>query len=104
MTFLQNLVTGILIGAALAFMSLGVIGIFRFRSFYARILISAKVETVGFLTMMTGIMVSAGFSFFSLKLGLITVLVLLTNPLATHAIARSAHRSGYQIKREANDD
>jgi multicomponent Na+:H+ antiporter subunit G len=92
MTWVQNLLSGVLIGAALIFMGFGVIGMFRLRNFYARILISAKVDTVGFLTMMAGIMVSAGFSFFSLKLGLITALVLLTNPIATHAIARSAHR------------
>ena len=104
MTWVQNLLSGVLIGAALIFMGFGVIGMFRLRNFYARILISAKVDTVGFLTMMAGIMVSAGFSFFSLKLGLITALVLLTNPLATHAIARSAHRSGYQVKRGPMDD
>ena len=104
MSFVQNLVSGILIGTALVFMSFGVIGMFRFRNFYARILISSKVDTVGFLTMMAGIMVSAGFGFFSLKLGLIAALVLLTNPIATHAIARSAHRSGYQVKRGPMDD
>ncbi|NLO36922.1 MAG: monovalent cation/H(+) antiporter subunit G [Clostridiaceae bacterium] len=104
MSFVQNLVSGILIGTALVFMSFGVIGMFRFRNFYARILISSKVDTVGFLTMMAGIMVSAGFGFFSLKLGLIAALVLLTNPIATHAIARSAHRSGYRVRREPKDD
>ena len=42
----------LLIVIALIFMSLGVIGLFRFKDFYSRILISSKIETVGFLTIM----------------------------------------------------
>lgn len=97
---IREIIAGFLIVGALVFMAFGVVGIFRFRNFYARILITSKAEIVGFLTMMAGIIVTAGFSFFSLKVGLITVLVLLTNPIATHAITRSARNSGYKIKKD----
>jgi multicomponent Na+:H+ antiporter subunit G len=56
---------------------------------------------MGFITLMAGVMVHSGFSFFSLKVLLLVVLVIITNPLSTHAIARSAHLSGYKTKREA---
>jgi len=96
--------SGFLILAALIFMGFGVVGIFRFKGFYARILITAKVETVGFLTMMAGVMVYGGFSWFTLKVLLVTLLVAFTNPLSTHAIARSAYLSGYHIRKEKSND
>jgi len=95
-----------LIAAALIFMALGIMGIFRFNHFYARILITAKVEIVGFLTLMAGIIIRHGFSFFSLKVLLISLFVLLTNPISTMAITRSAHNSGVRPpseERKADD-
>lgn len=91
---MSGFVSWVLIVLALLFMALGLVGVFRFRTFYARILITAKVETMGFLTMMLGILVQTGLSYYSLRLVLVLLVVLVTNPLATHAIARSAYRSG----------
>lgn len=85
-------------------MAFGVAGIFRFRSFYARILITSKAETVGFMTLMMGIIIASGLTFFSLKVGLIIALVMLTNPIATHAMARSAQKSGYAVRKENRND
>lgn len=90
----------LLIIIALIFMALGVIGLFRFKDFYSRILISAKIETVGFLTIMISFIVLSGFTYASMKIFLITLLVMITNPLSTHAIARSAFLSGYTISQE----
>ena len=61
-----------LIIIALIFMALGVIGLFRFKDFYSR----------------------------TLKIFLVTLMVMVTNPLSTHAIARSAFLSGYTINQE----
>ena len=91
---IRNLMSGGLIAASLVFMAIGVMGIFRFRHFYARILITAKVEIIGFLVLMAGIMIRHGFSFFTLKVGLISLFVLLTNPITTMAITRAAYKSG----------
>lgn len=88
----------LLILIALFFMFFGVLGLFRFKDFYARILISSKIETVGFLTIMIGLMLFSGFSFASLKIFLILLLMIITNPLSTHAIARSAFINGYKPK------
>lgn len=91
---IRNLLSSGLIVAALVFMAIGVIGIFRFRHFYARILITAKVEVIGFLVLMAGVMIRHGLSYFTLKVGLISLFVLLTNPITTMAITRSAYKSG----------
>lgn len=88
----------ILIG--LVFMALGVFGVFRFQDFFARILLTAKVDTVGFITVLAGLILKQGFDFFSGKILLVLILYIVTNPIATHAITRSANISGYRIKKE----
>ncbi|PKM61172.1 MAG: cation:proton antiporter [Firmicutes bacterium HGW-Firmicutes-4] len=97
---MTDLFAYLLITVALVFMALGVIGLFRFKDFYSRILISAKIETVGFLTIMIGFAILSGLSYATMKILLITLLVMITNPLSTHAIARSAFLSGYTINQE----
>lgn len=91
--------SGIFTVAGLVFMALGIIGVLRLKDFYARILITAKVETVGFITMMIGVILYSGFTWFTLKVLLICLLVIFTNPLSTHAIAKSAYISGYKTKK-----
>ena len=97
---IRDVLSSILMYTALIFMAFGLLGIFRFRHFHARILVSSKVESVGFLTLMAAIILSAGITYFSLKTGLIAVFVLMTNPIATHAIAHSAVQSGYQVNKD----
>ena len=77
----------------LVFMLFGVIGLFRFKEFNLKILVLAKIDTVGALTFMIGIIILHGISFFSLKVLLIMILFLILNPLTAHIIARSAHLS-----------
>ena len=95
-----DLLAYLLITIALIFMALGIIGLFRFKDFYSRILISSKIETVGFLTIMIGFMILSGLTYAAMKIFLITLMVMITNPLSTHAIARSAFLSGYTINQE----
>ena len=91
--------------AGITLMSFGVIGIFKFKNFYPRILVTAKIDTVGVLTLIAGLVVKHGFSFFSLKLLLLLGIMLILNPLAAHMIARSAYLSGYKLEdRQTIDD
>ncbi|MCC5893846.1 MAG: monovalent cation/H(+) antiporter subunit G [Alkalibacterium sp.] len=100
MTQAMEWIGNIVIIIGLIFMALGVFGIFRFRDYFSRILITAKVDTVGFITIMLGLIIKHGFDFFSGKIILVLALYIITNPIATHAITRSAHISGYRIKKE----
>ena len=94
----------VIIFAGIIFMLFGVIGIFKFKNFYARILLSSKIDTVGTLTLIIGIAVKHGFGFFSLKLILLLVLMLILNPLITHMVARSAYLSGYKENLHPKDN
>ena len=91
----------ILIG--FVFIAFGLYGNLRHKNFYIRILISAKIDTVAFLIIMLGLLFKSGLSYFSLKVLLIGVIVLITNPVAAHSIAKSAHRGGLPLKKEDQD-
>ena len=88
----------VIIIAAIILMFFGVIGIFKFKNFYPRILVTAKIDTVGVLTLMIGLIVKHNVSFFSLKLLMLLCIMMILNPLAAHMIARSAYLSGYKIE------
>ena len=95
-----GLIGDILIIAGLLFVILGVAGILRFNDFYSRILIASKIDTVGLLTLTAGIVLKKGLSFFSLKLALIVIIMLIINPVITNSIVRSAYYSDYRGERE----
>lgn len=95
-----NWLGNILIIIGLIFMAFGVLGIFRFKDYFSRVLIGGKVDTVGFITILIGLMLKSGVNFFTGKVFLVLILYIITNPIATHAITRSAHLSGYRIKKE----
>ena len=87
----------VIMSIGMVFMFLGIIGIFRFKCFYARILVVTKVDTVGVIVFLTGLAVKHGFSFFSAKLMLIVIVIVILSPLVGHMLARSAHISGHKL-------
>ena len=83
-------------GIGVAFMLFGVLGIFQPRKdFYYRILVACKIDTVGFLTVIIGLALRQGISFFTGKLFLIALIMMVLNPLVAHIMVRSAHNSGF---------
>lgn len=80
------------------FMSFGILGLYRFKKFYSRALSASTIDTVGFISIMVGVIIKRGIDFFSLKVFLIMIIVMIINPVATHAIVRSAYNSGFREK------
>ena len=93
-----NLLSYVIIGIGLLFMLIGIIGIYKFDNFYPRMLATSKVDTVGLLTLIFGVTLRHGFSFFSAKALLIAVIFLIVFPLVTHIVTRSAYISGHQLE------
>lgn len=87
----------------LLFIGTGIYSVLAYKEFYSRIVITAKVDTVGFITVLVGIMILDGFSFFTLKVAIILLFEMITSPMSTHAIAHSAYIAGYRIERESGD-
>ena len=79
-------------------MLFGVVGFFRFKNFYIRILVSTKVDAVGMLTLLLGLVLRHGVSFFSGKLLLIAIILLILNPLVSHIVVRSAYQGGHEVE------
>ena len=76
-------------------MFFGVIGLFKFKNFYPRILVASKVDTVGMVTLLIGVAVRHGVSFLSGKVLLLIMIIMIFNPLVSHILARSAYLSGH---------
>ncbi|RKD30576.1 monovalent cation/H(+) antiporter subunit G [Thermohalobacter berrensis] len=78
----------------------GVIGIFRFNNMYARLLTGSKIDTAASITIIAALIIRAGISQFSIKLLLILLFLMVTNPISNHVLARSAYLNGIEVKKE----
>ena len=80
----------IFIFLGLIFIFFGTLGIIRFPDIYTRLQTSSKCDAAGAVAILIGLIVREGLSSISLRILVILLFLLLTNPVATHAIARSA--------------
>ncbi len=94
----------LLIAVGVIFIFIGLLGIYRFKNFYARLLAAADIDTVGLILILVGVTVLSGFNAFSFKVILILGLIVVINPIVSSSIASSAFFSGYKIKEEEKDD
>ncbi len=86
----------------LAFDIFGCIGLVRLPDVYNRLQASTKCVTIGTCGIMLGTMLIKGaFSSTGFKSFLVIVFLLLTTPVAAHAIARGAHRAGVKLWKES---
>ena len=98
----MNIVGYIVMGIGVAFMLFGILGLFQpGKDFYYRILVACKIDTVGFMTIVIGVAIRHGFTFFTGKLILIVIIIMVLNPLVAHIVARSAYKSGYTPSEES---
>ena len=74
----------------LVFFLFGTLGIIRFPDIYTRLQASSKCDGAGTVALFIGLIVLEGLNVFSLRILIIIFFLLITNPVSTHAIARSA--------------
>ncbi|MGM0410009.1 MAG: monovalent cation/H(+) antiporter subunit G [Bacillota bacterium] len=82
----------ILMGAGGVFAIITVIGLLRFPDAFTRIHAGAVVLTISAVLVTLGIAVYVWEPLISLKIILIAFFFLISNPMATHAIARASYR------------
>lgn len=80
------------------FLVFGVIGIYRLNNLYAKLLTSSKIDTVSVITLLLALIIKTGFSTMTLKLIILFLFVIMTNPVTNHFIARLAYKGGYREK------
>jgi len=85
------------IGIGVIFDFLGCFGLIRFPDVYNRLQAGTKCVTFGTCGILLGIFILKGFSGFGMKALLGIVFLLLTSPVAAHALARGAYLSGVPL-------
>jgi multicomponent Na+:H+ antiporter subunit G len=87
----------VFITVGLAFDLFGCIGLIRLPDVYLRLQAATKCITLGTCSILFGTFLMMGFTNPGIKALLIIYVIALTNPVAAHVIARSAHRGGIKF-------
>jgi len=94
----MNEIIGIIfILVGLVFDIFGCIGLIRLPDVYNRLQATTKCVTLGTCSILLGTVLFKGFGPTGVKSLLAIVFLLLTSPVAAHALARGAHKSGVKL-------
>lgn len=86
------------------FCVVGALGLVRMPDFYTRMHAASVTDTVGAGLLLLGMILQAGFSMATVKLLMIALLLLFTNPTATHALAKAARARGLEPLLASEED
>jgi multicomponent Na+:H+ antiporter subunit G len=99
---------GVAIGLAvcgLLFSLSGVVGILRMPDLYTRVQCSSKTITMGALPVLLALVVSEGpISAYGSRALIVALLLLIANPMASHALVRAAYKAGIPMWNGADYD
>lgn len=87
----------VFIGIGLAFDFVGCLGLVRLPDVYNRLQAATKCVTFGTCSILFGTFLMVGFTGAGVKCLLCIFFVVLTAPVAAHAIARGSHRYGIKL-------
>lgn len=90
MSIALDIVSWICLVAGGFFCVVGGIGLVRMPDFYTRMHAASVVETLGAGLILLGLMFQAGLTLVTVKLIMIGLLIFMTSPVATHALAKAA--------------
>lgn len=93
---MSDLIGLIFISIGLAFNLFGCLGLVRLPDVYNRLQASTKCVTIGTCGILFGAFLIVGTTACGMKALLCIIFLILTSPVAAHAIARAAHRA--QVK------
>jgi multicomponent Na+:H+ antiporter subunit G len=96
--FLGSLIT--LCGAV--FLFLGALGVYRMPDVYNRMQAGTKATTLGSMLTLFGIGIA--YQSWLLKLFVLILFILFTNPISSHALARAAHFAGIKLTERSVSD
>jgi len=89
-----RLFADVLLILGLLFILAGVLGVLRLPDFYTRLHAMGKCDTLGVTFVLLALAIYAGASLVTVKVLLISLVISLANPVATHALGRAAMKSG----------
>ena len=78
----------------------GILGVYRMKYVLNRMNAAALIDTLALLFMNIGLMIANGFTFTSLKLFLIVLVMWLTSPISGHLISKLEYVTNEKIEEE----
>ena len=94
---MNDIIGIVFISVGLAFDLFGCLGLIRLPDVYNRLQAATKCITLGTCSILLGMFFVVGFTAAGMKALLCIVFLLLTTPVAAHALARAAHKSGVKL-------
>ena len=94
---MSDIIGFIFFGIGLAFDLFGCVGLLRLPDVYNRLQAATKCITLGTCSILFGMFIIVGFTAAGMKAILCILFLLLTSPVAAHALARAAHISGVKL-------
>jgi len=94
---MSEVIGGVFILVGLGFDIFGCIGLIRLPDVYNRLQATTKCVTLGTCSILLGTFIIKGFCATGIKAIITAVFLLLTSPVAAHALARGAHKSGVKL-------
>lgn len=96
------------IGVSLIFALAGVVGMLRFPDSYSRMQVSTCIPTLGVLGVIIGAIIYSigwlGDTSMAVKLAVLGLFYIVTNPISGHAIAKAAYRKGIRPEKKFKCD
>ena len=85
------MIVSILLVVSMVYLIIGAIGINKMEGVLPKLLTSSMIDTVALIMLVSALILKLGFSKMSVKLTIVLLFVLLTNPVINHIITRAAH-------------
>ena len=89
-----DIVSSILLLAGIFFGFTGALGLFRFPDFFTRVHAASVTDSIATILIISGLMLQTQFDLNTAKLLFILLFLMITNPTASHALAKSARHGG----------
>ena len=96
-----DILSGLCIAIGVIALVVGAVGLLRLPDLYSRTHAVGMMDTAGVGFIILGLIIHEGFTLVTVKLALVGIFLFFTSPIATHAVAQVAHRSG--LKPVADD-
>lgn len=90
----------LLYGVGIFFIVVGSIGLVRFEDLYFRLHAGGVADNAGFSLILLGLIIRSGFTLPTIMIALLLLLNLVTNPIVTHSIAKSAFAMRYRPRKK----
>lgn len=104
MSVIIDILSWALLAGGSFFIMTGSIGLLRMPDFFSRTHPAGLIDTLGATLIVGGLILQSGFTQATIKLVLILILLFLTSPTATHALAQAALASGLEPWRKSGGD